>query len=72
MRGALALLIALVWLAPALAAPSRPAEVVSAETALRWINTYRTKPDADAVPGLMRFLSERGAFRDPDSAGVYT
>jgi len=67
----LAFIIALILIAPASAAPPGSSGVVSPEAGLRWINTYRSKPDPEAVPAAMRFLSRHGAFRDPDSAGVY-
>ncbi len=41
------------------------------EVGLRLLKEYRTKPDPASVPLLMRALSERGAFKDPEASGVY-
>lgn len=41
------------------------------EPALRWINGYRDKPKPMSAPELIRNLSAAGAFREPESAGVY-
>jgi len=38
---------------------------------LKLIKDYRGKPSPQYVPPLMRALSERGAFKDPETAGVY-
>lgn len=38
---------------------------------LKLIKGYREKPDPRAVPDLIRALSQQGAFRDPESSGVY-
>ncbi|MDQ4062077.1 MAG: hypothetical protein M3145_13405 [Pseudomonadota bacterium] len=71
MRCVLAILIVLVSLTLASAAPSRPGEFASPEAGLRWIYSYRAKPDPAAVPAMLRSLSQAGAFRDPESAGAY-
>jgi hypothetical protein len=62
--------IILTLLAPAAAAPPRT-EFTSAESVLRWINTYRLKPERPAVIDAVQASSRFGAFRDPDGAGVY-
>ncbi len=49
----------------------RGGDLASPEAGLRWINEYRAKPDPAAVPAVVRALSARGAFKDPESAGVY-
>jgi hypothetical protein len=41
------------------------------EVGLRLLKEYRTKPTPESVPLLMRGLSERGAFKDPEASGVY-
>ena len=38
---------------------------------LKWINAYRGKPEPDALPVLVRGLSEMQAFKDPESSGAY-
>jgi hypothetical protein len=37
---------------------------------LRWINGYRTHPNPDKVPELVRAASAMGVFRDMETAGV--
>jgi len=64
---ALALLIA-----PAAAtAPVRLSDLSSREDVLRWIDSYRMRPDPGNARLAMKVLSERGALRDAESAGVY-
>jgi len=41
------------------------------ETILAWMNIYHQKPDPFAVPVAVKALSEAGALREPESAGVY-
>ena len=72
MRPGVSILIAVVSVAASLspgallgAAPSRLAELSSTEGVLRWINTYRGKPDPAGVPGAVGALSRLGAFKDP-------
>jgi hypothetical protein len=55
----------------AAAAPQRLAEPASAEAVLGWLNQYRFKPEPHRVPEAMRAAGRSGAFKDPDSAGVY-
>jgi hypothetical protein len=43
----------------------------STDAMLRWINAYRGKPEPDALPVLVRGLSEMQAFKDPESCGAY-
>ena len=62
---------ALIAAAPASAARVTPAEFGSADSVLRWINGYRHKPEPSNVPGAVRALSQFGAFKDPEGAGVY-
>jgi hypothetical protein len=38
---------------------------------LRVMKTYREKPDPESVPHLIKGLSQQGAFKDPESSGVY-
>jgi len=60
-----------VCLSPAIAAPTGKLDIVSRESALKWIGTYRTKPQPARVPELVRAVSRLGAFGDPESAGAY-
>ena len=72
MRYVIATLVsALIWLAPANATPSRTGEFSSLQAAVAWINDYRVKSDAAAVPKAVRALSRFGAFKEPEAAGVY-
>ena len=43
----------------------------STDAMLKWINAYRGKPEPDALPVLVRGLSEMQAFKDPESSGAY-
>jgi hypothetical protein len=74
MRSALAVVLALLLAgAPAvLAAPPRKKpEFTSTEQILRWINSYRAKPDPARMPVAVKAMSELGVFRDMDQAGIY-
>jgi hypothetical protein len=72
MRRASAILIALLVLAvPAQAAFNRLIDLASTESVLRWINTYRAKPEPAGVPDAIKALSRFGAFKEPEQAGAY-
>jgi hypothetical protein len=74
MRSAMALLFAVALLAaPAYAAtpPKKKEEFVTAENILRWINGYRTHPNPDKMPLMVKAVSALGIFRDMETAGVY-
>ncbi len=71
MRRVLALTLAIGLLTPVHAANLTQTDPTRPELGLKLIKEYRTKPDPKSVPALIRALSERGAFKDPDSAGVY-
>src|SRR5689334_19563789 len=66
----LSLLVA-IWTLPVSAAVSSLDAQTSTDGALKWINAFRLKPDVKSVPAVIRGASERGALRDPESAGVY-
>jgi len=58
--------------APAAATvPARLTDLSSREDVLRWIDGYRLRPDPGAARLAMKLLSERGALRDAEAAGVY-
>ena len=65
------LAVLLLLMAPAQAAPSRLVDLVSTESVLRWINSYRTKSDPAGVPAAVQALSRFGALKDPEQAGAY-
>jgi hypothetical protein len=46
-------------------------EFRSSEDILRWINGYRTRPNPDKVPQLVKAMSALNLFRDMETAGVY-
>jgi hypothetical protein len=56
---------------PAAAATPPGGTLNSTEAMLKWINAYRGKPEPDALPVLVRGLSEMQAFKDPESCGAY-
>jgi hypothetical protein len=65
--------LVLAFTAAAPAKSSRPAaaDLSSPDAVLRWINTYRQKPDPANVPTAVKALSSSGALTDPEKAGVY-
>jgi hypothetical protein len=71
--GAFLILAALViaFAAPAAAATPPAGPLNSTDAMLKWINAYRGKPEPDALPVLVRGLSEMQAFKDPESCGAY-
>lgn len=52
-------------------AAAKPADFGSSDQVLTWINGYRQKPEPDRLPLAVQALSRYGAFRDPESCGVY-
>ena len=68
---AVVLLPGLDWAVASPAMPTRPDEIVSSETALRWIYRYRPYRDLAMVPSMVHRLSSIGALRDSESAGIY-
>jgi hypothetical protein len=72
MRCVIAVLIFFVGLAaPASAALPRTIEFTSIDATSRWISNYRAKPEPARLPAAVRALSQLGAFKDQESAGVY-
>jgi hypothetical protein len=75
MRYAIAILVVLV----AVAAPAAPAratapgvvEFSSVDIVNRWMSNYRARPQPGRLPAAVRALSQLGAFKEPESAGVY-
>lgn len=57
---------------PAVAAPPRNQhEFTQPEQILKWINTYRHKPEPARLPAAVKAMGALGVFRDLDGAGVY-
>jgi len=58
--------------APALTAVPRPNTALnSTDSMLRWINAYRSKPEPEGLPVLVRALSDLQAFKDAETCGAY-
>ena len=57
--------------APATAAPGSAPAFNSTDAILKWINAYRARPEPEALPVLVRALSERQAFKDAETSGAY-
>lgn len=68
-----AILCALALLATdALAARPKPAPLfASSQDILRWINSYRAKPEPDKLPAAVQAMSRLVLFKDLDAAGIY-
>jgi hypothetical protein len=56
--------------APALALQPNTT-LTSTDAMLKWINGYRGKPQPDALPVLVRGLSDLQAFKDAETCGAY-
>ena len=65
------LCLAIVSAAPAAAAPPASTALNSTDAMLKWINAYRSKPDPDGLPTVVRALSELQAFKDAETSGAY-
>jgi hypothetical protein len=66
-----ALTLATGFVAPTAAATPPRGALNSTEAMLKWINAYRGRPEPEALPVLVRGLSEMQAFKDPESCGAY-
>jgi hypothetical protein len=71
MRFALALLVIVGLVAPASATVPPRTEFASLDAVSRWISGYRARPEPAKLPAAVRALSQFGAFKDPESSGVY-
>jgi len=71
MRCVIPLFALFMLVAPASATTPQGGEFLSNEQVTAWISNYRTKPDPARVPAAVRALSRSGAFKDPESSGVY-
>jgi hypothetical protein len=52
-------------------AAARAPDLSTTDAVLRWINSYRAKPEFAYVPAAVRTLSQLGALRDTETAAVY-
>ncbi len=72
LAGIICIAFGAVILPGAVAAPAiHLTEYSSRDEVLRWVDGYRGHPDPGAVRFAMKALSNSGALRDSDSAGVY-
>ncbi|SRR5581483_5876883 len=72
MRYAVVVILALlVLILPAFASPTRLDDLSTRDDVLKWIDGYRFHPDPGGLPATVRALSQRGAFRDLESSGIY-
>ena len=69
--GAFLIFCAAAFAGPTAAATPPGGALNSTDSMLKWINAYRGKPEPDALPVLVRGLSEMQAFKDPESSGAY-
>jgi hypothetical protein len=69
--GFFAAAVAFVLAAPAAAAPPPNAPINSTDSMLKWINDYRTRPDPESLPAVVRALSAMQAFKDAETCGAY-
>jgi hypothetical protein len=57
--------------APAAAALPENTEFSSADAVNRWMANYWARPNPSRLPAVVRALSQLGAFKEPEGAGVY-
>lgn len=58
-------------LRPAAAALPQGSELRSSDAVLRYIYGYRGHPNPGSVPAAVRAMDQLGAFKDPESSGIY-
>jgi hypothetical protein len=70
---ALGLMLALAFNAAgaSAASKSKPQPFAKNEELLKWINTYRLNPEPKRLPAAVKAMSDFGAIKDMDQAGVY-
>src|SRR5271166_1977603 len=74
MRHVIMLLVTIgVFAAPAPAAAALPenAEFPSADAVNKWMANYWARPTPSRLPAVVHALSQLGAFKEPEGAGVY-
>jgi hypothetical protein len=71
MRYLFVALIIVGFVVPASAALPGRTEFASLDAVGGWISNYRAKPDPARLPAAVRALSQFGAFKDPETAGIY-
>ena len=66
-----AALLGVAWGAPPAAAQRMAPALNSTDAILKWINSYRHKPDPESLPVVVHALSAMQAFKDAESSGPY-
>ncbi len=66
-----ALVLVMVAIAPAEATPRLSPGLNSTDAILKWINSYRHKPDPEGLPVVVHSLSAMQAFKNAESSGPY-
>jgi hypothetical protein len=66
-----AILIVVGLVAPASAALPSRMEFSSLGAVSQWISNYRARPEPARLPAAVRALSQLGAFKEPEGAGVF-
>ncbi len=66
-----ALVLVMVAVAPAEATPRLSPGLNSTDAILKWINSYRHKPDPEGLPVVVHALSAMQAFKNAESSGPY-
>jgi hypothetical protein len=66
-----ALIFALALTASAAAAKAPNAALTSTDGILKWINSYRDKPDPEGLPVVVHALGQLQAFKDAETSGAY-
>jgi hypothetical protein len=59
------------WPAAAAKQQLKMIDLMTPESVLRWINSYRQQPDPSSVPDVVKALSRMNAFKEPESSGPY-
>jgi hypothetical protein len=71
LTGIVAAMAMLIGAIGAQAVPTRGPVASTPQAILAWMNIYHTQPDPSALPAAVKALSQAGALREPEQAGVY-
>src|ERR1700722_1997614 len=63
--------VALAVVTPTVAAEPPSTAVNSTDSILKWINSYRNRPDPESLPVVVRAFSAMQAFKDAETCGAY-
>jgi len=64
------LIVLLILVVPARAAPPQLTELSSLESVQKWMYGYRAKPEPGRLPEAIRALNQLGALKDPETARI--